>query len=499
MSTVPAPAAQPAGAPSNAESTTAQPRLVDNHGDILARVREVFDRQRAAYLAAPYPSLEQRRQRLDALHALIRARIPQIHAAICADFGHRSHDETLLTEIMGTLKAISYARRKLRGWMKPRRRAVDITFKPATARLLPQPLGVVGVMAPWNYPFGLVLKPLISAIAAGNRVMIKPSEVTPSVAALLRTLLADVFPEDEVAVIEGDARIAQAFIDLPFDHLLFTGSTQVGKLVMAAAAKHLTPLTLELGGKSPAIIDANIDMRRAVKSIATGKLLNCGQTCTAPDYVMVPKARPGEFVEVFTATARAMYPGFAGNDDYTSVVNDRHHQRLQGYLDDARARGARIVPVLAGEEGGGRRMTPTLVIEPPEDSTIMHEEIFGPILIVRGYDRLRGAIDDINGRPRPLALYVFSDDRAVEDEVMAHTVSGGVTINDTLLHYTQESLPFGGVGHSGFGAYHGDRGFETFSHMKPIFRQSRFNGLDILRPPYGKRSRWLLDRIIRMA
>ena len=467
--------------------------------DVAGRVRAVYDRQRAAYLAAPYPSLEQRRRKLEALHALIRERIPQIHAAISADFGHRSRDETLLTEIMGTLKAITYAKRKLRGWMKARRRPVDITFKPATARLLPQPLGVVGVMAPWNYPFGLVLKPLISAIAAGNRVMIKPSEVTPSVAALLRALLAEVFAEDEVAVIEGDARVAEVFIDLPFDHLLFTGSTQVGKLVMAAAAKHLTPLTLELGGKSPAIIDDRIDMQRAVKSIATGKLLNCGQTCTAPDYVMVPVDRLEAFVETFTATTRAMYPGIAGNDDYTSVVNERHRQRLQGYLQDAEARGARIVRIDADEGGAGRKLAPTLVIAPPEDSAIMHEEIFGPILIVIGYARLRDAIDYINRRPRPLALYVFSDDRAVEDEVMANTVSGGVTVNDTLLHYTQESLPFGGVGHSGFGAYHGDRGFETFSHMKPIFRQSRLNGLDILRPPYGKRSRWLLERIIRMA
>ncbi len=467
--------------------------------DVAGRVRAVYDRQRAAYLAAPYPSLEQRKRKLTALHALIRERIPQIQAAINADFSHRSREETLLTEIMGTLKAITYAKRKLRSWMKARRRPVDITFKPATARLLPQPLGVVGVMAPWNYPFGLVLKPLISAIAAGNRVMIKPSEVTPSVAALLRTLLAEVFAEDEVAVIEGDARVAEVFIDLPFDHLLFTGSTLVGKLVMAAAAKHLTPLTLELGGKSPAIIDDRIDMQRAVKSIATGKLLNCGQTCTAPDYVMVPTGRLDEFVETFSATTRAMYPGIAGNDDYTSVVNERHRQRLQGYVQDAEARGARIVHLYADEAGAGRKLAPTLVIAPPEDSAIMHEEIFGPILIVIGYERLRDAIDYINRRPRPLALYVFSDDRAVEDEVMANTVSGGVTVNDTLLHYTQESLPFGGVGHSGFGAYHGDRGFETFSHMKPIFRQSRLNGLDILRPPYGKRSRWLLERIIRMA
>jgi coniferyl-aldehyde dehydrogenase len=466
---------------------------------VADRVRAIFDRQRAAYLTAPYPSLEQRKRKLSALHALVRDNIPAIHGAISADFGHRSRDETLLTEIMGTLKSITYARGKLRRWMKPRGRPVDMTFKPATARLMPQPLGVVGIMAPWNYPFGLVLKPLISAIAAGNRVMIKPSEVTPSVAALLRTLLAKVFDEDEVAVIEGDARVAEIFIDIPFDHLLFTGSTQVGKLVMAAAAKHLTPLTLELGGKSPAIIDSRIDMRRVAKSIASGKLLNCGQTCTAPDYVMVPKDRLEEFVSTFTAVSREMYPQIGRNDDYTSVVNERHHQRLKHYLDDAAAKGARIVQVFDEAMTDGHKLMPALVVEPSEDAAIMRDEIFGPLLIVLGYDRLDDAIAYINRRPRPLALYVFTDDRAVEDTVMANTVSGGVTVNDTLLHYTQESLPFGGVGNSGFGAYHGEKGFETFSHLKPIFRQSRLNGLDMLRPPYNSKSRWLLDRIIRMA
>jgi coniferyl-aldehyde dehydrogenase len=329
--------------------------------------------------------------------------------------------------------------------------------------------------------------------------MVKPSEVTPSVAALLRTLLAQVFDENEVAVIEGDARISETFIDLPFDHLLFTGSTQVGKLVMAAAAKHLTPLTLELGGKSPAIIDSRIDMKRAAKSIATGKLLNCGQTCTAPDYVLVPKARLEEFVSAFTSIAREMYPQIGRNDDYTSVVNDRHHQRLKHYLDDAAAKGARIVPLFDEAMAEDHKLMPTLVVEPSEETAIMREEIFGPLLIVIGYDTLRDAIAYINRRPRPLALYVFTDDRAVEDEVMANTVSGGVTVNDTLLHYTQESLPFGGVGNSGFGAYHGEKGFETFSHLKPIFRQSRLNGLDMLRPPYTNKSRWLLERIIRMA
>lgn len=469
--------------------------------DTASRLRFLFERQAAKFLEQPFPSLQQRRGWLEDLDRSIRGHLPQIQQALGRDFGHRCEEETLLAEIMGSLKAISHARKHLKSWMKPRSRRVDLTFQPATARIVPQPLGVVGIMAPWNYPFGLVMKPLVSALAAGNRVMIKPSESTPAVAALLRTMLGEIFPESQVCVVEGDDHVARAFTELPFDHLLFTGSSSTGKLVMAAAAKNLTPLTLELGGKSPTIIGDDYDLALAAKSIATGKAFNCGQTCTAPDYVMVPKARVQEFIDSFSSTIRRMYPDPLRNPDYTSVINTRHFDRLQGYLSDAVTRGARIVDIYPAcrSDESSRKLLPTLVIDPPEDSRIMHEEIFGPLLVVIPYSRLRDAMNFINLRPRPLALYVFTNDRAVENAVLRGTVSGGVTVNDTLLHYTQESLPFGGVGNSGFGAYHGETGFQTFSHAKAVFRQSRINFVDAVRAPYGKLSRWLLGKMIGMA
>lgn len=467
----------------------------------VSRLRFLFDQQAAGFLEQPFPTLDQRRKWLCDLDASIRRNVPQIQQALDRDFGHRCQEETLLAEIMGSLKAITYARKHLKSWMKPRSRRVDMTFQPATARIVPQPLGVVGIMAPWNYPFGLVIKPLISALAAGNRVMIKPSESTPAVASLLQTMLGEIFPESQVCVIDGDDQIAQAFTELPFNHLLFTGSSSTGKLVMAAAAKNLTPLTLELGGKSPTIICDDYDMALATRSIATGKAFNCGQTCTAPDYVMVPRAGIQEFIDAFSATVRQMYPDPVQNPDYTSVINTRHYDRLQGYLSDAVTRGARIVDIYpaSGSDAVTRKLLPTLVIDPPDDSRIMRDEIFGPLLIVIPYVQLTDAMDFINRRPRPLALYVFTNDRAVEDAVLKGTISGGVTVNDTLLHYTQESLPFGGVGNSGFGAYHGEKGFQTFSHAKPVFRQSRINFVDAVRAPYGKMSRWLLGKMIGMA
>ncbi|MBA3487839.1 MAG: coniferyl aldehyde dehydrogenase [Lysobacter sp.] len=467
----------------------------------VSRLRFLFDQQAAQFLEQPFPTLDQRRKWLGDLDRSIRSHLPQIQQALGRDFGHRCEEETLLAEIMGSLNAISYARKHLKSWMKPRSRRVDMSFQPATARIVPQPLGVVGIMAPWNYPFGLVIKPLISALAAGNRVMIKPSELTPAVAALLRTMLGEIFAESQVCVIEGDDQVARAFTELPFNHLLFTGSSSTGKQVMAAAARNLTSLTLELGGKSPTIIGEDYDMALAAKSIATGKAFNCGQTCTAPDYVLVPKARIQEFIDSFADTIRRMYPDPIQNPDYTSVINTRHFDRLQGYLSDAVTRGARIIDIYPASRSdeATRKLLPTLVIDPPEDSRIMHDEIFGPLLVVIPYGQLKDAMDFINRRPRPLALYVFTNDRSVEDAVLRGTVSGGVTVNDTLLHYTQESLPFGGVGNSGFGAYHGETGFQTFSHAKPVFRQSRINFVDAVRAPYGKMSRWLLGKMIGMA
>lgn len=464
-------------------------------------VTEIFDNQKKCVTQQPFPTFEQRKQSLESLDKIIRDNIPAIQAAISQDFGHRSGDETLISEIMGSLKAITYARKHLKSWMKTRKKAVDITFKPATAKIVPQPLGVVGIMSPWNFPFGLVIKPLVAAIAAGNRVMIKPSELTPSVAQLLHELLCQVFEETQVCVIQGGVDMAMAFTELPFDHLLFTGSTGNGKRVMSAAAKNLTPVTLELGGKSPVVIDDSTNMKRAVKPIVTGKLLNSGQTCTAPDYVLVPSSRKAEFIENFSETARSMYSDPINNPDYTSIVNESHYARLQSYLDDASESGAEIVSIYpeANSDQSARKLLPTLVVDPAPESAIMNEELFGPLLIIVTYEKITDAVAFINNKPRPLALYIFTEDRKIEDYIIENTIAGGVTVNDTLLHYTQESLPFGGVGASGFGAYHGVAGFETFSHMKPVFKQSRINSVDLLRAPYTSKSKWLLKNIIRMS
>lgn len=469
--------------------------------DALERLQTLFERQREAWLAAPMPDRHSRMARLAALADAIRANLSEIQEAARLDFGNRSADETLLTEVMGSLKSITYARKRLRRWMRPRSRSVDATFKPARAKVMPQPRGVVGIMAPWNFPFGLVIKPLISALAAGNRVLIKPSELAPHIAALLERMLGEIYPDNEVAVVQGGDAVARAFAALPFDHLLFTGSTSLGRQIMAAAAPNLTPLTLELGGKSPVIIDDRIDMTRAVKSIATGKLLNAGQVCTAPDYVLVPARRVDEFVQAFGQVARAMYPEPLSNPDYTSIINERHYGRLAGYLGELRELGANTINLFAPAESRSdtRKLLPTLAIDPPAHARILHDEIFGPLLVVVPYQQLADALAYVNARPRPLALYVFSDDRQFQQTVLHNTVSGGVTINDTLLHYTQESLPFGGVGASGFGSYHGDAGFETFSHFKPIFVQSRLNSVALLRAPYTAFSRRLLNLILRIS
>jgi acyl-CoA reductase-like NAD-dependent aldehyde dehydrogenase len=474
---------------------------LEETGSVSSQVAKLFDNQKQAFAKQSNPTLEQRKQSLKSLDRVIRDNISNIQAAISQDFGHRSGDETLISEVMGSLKAITYARKNLKSWIKPRKKAVDITFKPATAKIVPQPLGVVGIMSPWNFPFGLVIKPLVAAIAAGNRVMIKPSELTPAVAQLLSDLLGQVFEDTEVCVVQGGVDVATAFTELPFDHLLFTGSTANGRRVMSAAAKNLTPVTLELGGKSPVFIDNSTNLKTASKAIVTGKLLNSGQTCTAPDYILVPSSRQAEFVEVFTETARSMYSDPINNPDFTSIVNDSHYARLQSYLDNASESGAEIVSLYpeANSDSSARKLLPTLVLNPTPESTIMNEEIFGPLLIVVAYDQLEDAVEFVKSKPHPLALYIFTEDKKVEDYVLENTIAGGVTINDTLLHYTQESLPVGGVGASGFGAYHGVAGFETFSHMKPVFRQSRINSVDLLRAPYTGKSKWLLKNIIRIS
>ena len=449
-----------------------------------AYLQQILAAQRSACAAAPLPCAQTRRQWLNALRDVLAGNQQALVEAISADFGNRSADETLLAEIMPSLHGIRYARRHLRGWMKPSRRRVGLAFQPASARVIYQPLGVVGIIVPWNYPLYLAIGPLVGALAAGNRVMLKMSESTPATGALLQRLLAQVFPEDQVAVVLGDVEVGKAFARLPFDHLLFTGATHIGRDVMHAAADNLTPVTLELGGKSPAIVSATVPLADAAERIAFGKTLNAGQTCVAPDYVLVPRARLKGFVDAYREAVQRLYPSLADNPDYTAIINARQLTRLQDYLDDARAKGAQVVQLFT--EAQQRRMPHCLLLEVNEHMRVMHEEIFGPLLPIIPYDELDEALAYVNARPRPLALYYFGYDRPEQQQVLDSTHSGGVCLNDTLLHVAQDDLPFGGIGPSGMGHYHGREGFLTFSKAKSVFAKQRFNAARLVYPPYGK-------------
>jgi coniferyl-aldehyde dehydrogenase len=445
--------------------------------------------QRSAFEAERYPGVATRRDRLERLRRIVTQDESRFVAAIERDFGHRSAHETRLAELYIVGAEARHAIRRLSRWMKPRRVATPWHLLPASARIMHQPVGVVGIISPWNYPVQLALAPAVAAIAAGNRVMLKPSELTPATSSLLAELVSAAFREDEFAVVEGDADIGQAFSALAFDHLFFTGSTAVGRKVAQAAAANLTPVTLELGGKSPAVFDATADFASSVPRLMVGKLLNAGQTCIAPDYALVPAARLDEFIAAATATVHDLYPQVSTNPDYTSIVNARHFARLTGLLDDARSKGARIMPL--GEAGARtdatpRRLVPTLVAGVTDEMAIMREEIFGPLLPIETYSTPDDAIARINARPHPLALYWFGDDRRNRERMLRQTLAGGVTVNDTLWHFAHEGLPFGGVGASGSGQYHGEHGFVTFSKAKPVYAQSRFAPTRLLYPPYGR-------------
>ena len=383
--------------------------------------------------------------------------------------------------------------------MRMRRAPTALYYRPGYNRVLPQPVGVVGVVSPWNYPLQLSLGPAVGALASGNRVMLKPSEITPRTSALLEHAVGERFAEDEFAVVTGGADAGRAFVELPFDHLLFTGSTAVGRLVAQAAARNLTPATLELGGKSPAILDPSCDMAVAVPRLALGKLLNAGQTCIAPDYALVHATQVQQFTAAMRAAVAGMYARTVDNDDYTSIVSDRHYARLEKLLEDARAKGANVVELGEKPEPARRRMPPVLVLGANDGMDLMKEEIFGPLLPVIAYGSVDEAIAYVNRHDRPLALYWFGEDAASRDRVLARTVSGGVTVNDCLWHFAQEDLPFGGVGASGMGAYHGEAGFRTFSKDKPVFYQARRNGMFLMRPPYGRVFERMVALLRRMA
>ena len=461
---------------------------VDALQPTLERLRGAWERQR--------PDARQRRADLGRLAEALRAGRDAMVEAVSADFGHRSSHETLLAEGMGAVSEVQRLQRSLGRWMRPERGGAGWRLWPARAQLRREPLGVVGVMSPWNYPVVLALAPRATAIAAGNHVYLKPSEQTPRTSAWLRGLLASVFPDDRVAVALGGPDVGAAFSALPFDHLVFTGSTAVGRKVMAAAAANLTPLTLELGGKSPAIVAADYPPAKAAARLATGKWFNAGQTCIAPDYVLVARSSRDALVEALRAEVRARYPDLAASPDYTRIISGDHQARLRALVDDARARGLQVIeladiaPDVATRE---RIVPPTLVLDPGDDALLMQQEIFGPVLPVIAYDRLGDAIAAVRARDRPLALYPFSHDRGTVEAILGQLPAGGVTVNDTLLHFAAHGLPFGGVGASGMGAYHGRAGFDAMSRALPILWQPRRSATDLLKPPYAK-----VDRLIRM-
>ena len=458
-----------------------------------------FDRQRNARAAAPCPGWDERAARLRRLQQILVDHEPAFIQAIDADFGGRPAVETELAEIWPSLEEIRGALRHGKAWMRPRRAAVGKWFLPASGRVVPLPLGVVGIIVPWNYPLYLTIGPLAAALAAGNRVMVKLSEFTPAFAALFQRLCRAAFTSDELCIVTGGADVAAQFSALPFDHLLFTGSTPVGRKVMAAAAANLTPVTLELGGKSPAVLTPGYPLAHAVQRILAGKLLNAGQTCIAPDYVLLPRASLAAFVAEARRVARVCHPTGLADTDYCSVINDHHYRRLQRALDEATAAGAQADALFDGaaRDDARHRLAPTLVMNAPESSVLMRDEIFGPLLPLVPYDTLEEAIAYINARPHPLALYWFDHDGARVENAIRSIPAGGVSVNDTLLHVAQDSLPFGGVGSSGMGHYHGQWGFNTFSKLTGVFHQSRFNGMALFLPPYRPLMRQMLGLMKR--
>jgi coniferyl-aldehyde dehydrogenase len=455
-------------------------------------------RMKAAQRKGGSSSCDERIRGLDRLERVLLGRKSAIAAAISRDFGNRSIHETLAGEILTIRSSIQHAKAHLCDWMEPEEREVGWAYLPSSAQVIPQPLGVVGIISPWNYPVQLSLSPLVSALAAGNSAMIKPSELVPETAMMLRELLGEAFDGDQVSVVIGGPEVGEHFAHLAFDHLFFTGSTRVGKLVMRAASENLVPVTLELGGKSPAIVGANCSVRAAATQIMAGKLFNVGQTCIAPDYAMVPIEARDAFVDACRASVSKMYPTLRENPDYSTIITEEHLARLRRLVDDARSRGARVLELNPANEPleGTRILAPALVLDATDEMLVLKEEIFGPILPILTYRHLDEAIGYVNDHPRPLALYYFGRDRVAIERVLAETISGGVTVNETLLHLLQDDLPFGGVGASGMGHCHGREGFETFTKKKPVFRQSRIGARWLLHPPYGRAANGLLRLLI---
>ncbi len=467
----------------------------------ITEMKKVLDLQKQLHIQEGPPSVQLRKDRLDRCVSMVKKYQNPIILALQEDFGNRDPVMSVATEVLSAIGPLEHAKKNLSRWMKPEKRRAEIaplgpllSLMGARARIEYQPMGTVGCISPWNFPVNLVLAPMGGILAAGNRVMVKPSEITPSTSAVMKSMFEEYFDQVEIAVFTGDAEVGAAFSSLPFDHMLFTGGTAIAKHVMKAASENLVPITLELGGKSPVIIGKDSDVGRAAIRVMQGKTMNAGQICLAPDYALVPKEKVSEFVEKSVNAVSTMYPSLKDNDDYTSIINEKHFNRIQDYLKDAKDKGAEIVEINPSEEDFSQqphyKIPPTLVLNPTEDMKLMQEEIFGPVLPIKSYEKIEDTVDYINTKNRPLGLYYFGDNKKEQDYVLKHTTSGGVTVNDVISHITQENLPFGGVGPSGMGSYHGYDGFKEFSHAKSIYKQTKINlnKLAGLVPPYKSKS-----------
>ena len=454
----------------------------------IERMKSLLEAQKAAFRGERHRPLDKRKADLDRIADLCRNNADAIAEAISRDFGNRARQESVIAEIAFVIQDAEHTKKHLAKWMKTRKVSVPMTLMPGKAEIRREPKGVVGIISPWNYPFQLAMAPLVAALAAGCRAMIKPSEYTPATCDLLRSLLADAFEDDHVCVITGGPAVGEAFGKLKFDHIFYTGSTQVGRLVAMAAADNLVPVTLELGGKSPAIVTPGFPRDNAAKSITWGKFLNAGQTCVAPDYVLAPKGEERAIGEAIIAQASHQFPDASTDDAYTSIVSDRHYERLSGMIEAARQAGAEILQPEHDAQAAqaARKIPPTVILNPPLDTPVMQEEIFGPVLPVIGYSELDAAIDFVGERDHPLALYVYSTDKTQARRVLDETMSGGAAVNINLLHLSVPDLPFGGIGASGQGAYHGEAGFLTFTHERAVFSTGKWHPSRLLAPPYGK-------------
>ena len=460
-------------------------------------LNEILEKQKKAHLREGPLSVETRKEWIDRCIALLIKYQNEIAEAISEDFGHRSTESSLLADVAGSIGSLKSAKENIKKWVKPEKRKVTpsiLGLLGAKLRLEYQPLGTVGVISPWNFPVTLTFGPLGSIFAAGNRAMIKPSEFTPKTSELMKKMFEEAFSEEEVAVFTGGPDLGEAFSSLPFDHLLFTGATSIAKHVMRAASENLVPVTLELGGKSPVIISKKSNFEVSVNRVMAGKTMNAGQICLAPDYVFIPKDKKEEFISQSKKVVTDMYPSLKDNPDYTSVINQRHYDRLQGYVEEAKEKGFEVIEINPSNEDFSQqahhKIPPTLIVDPDDSLSVMKEEIFGPILSVKTYESIEDTVDYINSKDRPLGLYYFGDDKKEMQNVLENTTSGGVTINDVVFHVGQDNAPFGGVGPSGTGSYHGIEGFKNFSHTKTIYTQSSFDGLfGLFRPPFGAKAK----------